>query len=126
MRSIAVERERVRDLTLMLRKALEIIFTTFYLEWTRNRTAGSEGEGLGRHWTTSAIYDSHTRNENTMTGSEGLPKRIGETARAKKRTPASRNRAAFLAVREEIRSALDHGWAIKAVWTTLRKEGAIQ
>lgn len=72
---------------------------------------------------TSTIRTS--RNENRMTRTEGLSKRIGEEARAKKRTPAGRNRAAFLAVREEIRSALDDGWPIKAIWTTLRKEGAI-
>jgi hypothetical protein len=73
---------------------------------------------------TSTIRTS--RNENGMIRTEGLSKRIGEEARAKKRTPAGRNRAAFLAVREEIRSALDDGWPIKAIWTTLRKEGAIE
>jgi hypothetical protein len=60
-----------------------------------------------------------------MNTAKGLSQRIGEQAMTKKRTWAGRNRVAFLAVREEIRSALDDGWPVKAIWTKLREEGAI-
>jgi hypothetical protein len=35
------------------------------------------------------------------------------------------NRAAFLAVREDVNQALDDGWPVKTVWETLHEEGKI-
>lgn len=54
-----------------------------------------------------------------------LSERIAE--RMSTRTPSlgHRNRAAFLALREEIRSALGEGWSIRVVWETLHEEKRI-
>jgi hypothetical protein len=35
------------------------------------------------------------------------------------------NRAAFLALREEVKQALDDGWPVKEIWETLHEEGSI-
>jgi Family of unknown function (DUF5338) len=35
------------------------------------------------------------------------------------------NRAAFLALRDEVKQALDDGWPIKEIWETLHEEGGI-
>jgi hypothetical protein len=55
-----------------------------------------------------------------------LSQRIAEHAKTKAPTVAGKNRAAFLAVREEVKGALDDGWPIKTVWETLREEGKIE
>ena len=43
------------------------------------------------------------------------------------RTPSrnGRNRAAFLAVRTDVKQALDDGWPVKAIWETLHEERKI-
>ena len=57
---------------------------------------------------------------------KSLSERIAERAKTKKQPGrASKNRAAFLAVRDEVRQALDDGWPVKEVWETLYAEGAI-
>jgi hypothetical protein len=55
---------------------------------------------------------------------KSLSERIG--ARAKPQKRSRRNRAVFLALRTEIEQAIADGWSKKAVWETLREEGAIQ
>jgi hypothetical protein len=55
---------------------------------------------------------------------KSLSERIG--ARAKPQKRSRRNRAVFLALRAEIEQAIADGWSKKAVWETLRAEGAIQ
>jgi hypothetical protein len=35
------------------------------------------------------------------------------------------NKAAFLALREEVKEALDDGWPVKEIWKTLHEEGSI-
>lgn len=43
-------------------------------------------------------------------------------------TTASRyakNRAAFLALRDEIKQTLDDGWSVKEIWKTLHQEGKV-
>jgi hypothetical protein len=54
-----------------------------------------------------------------------LSARIGE--RAARETPSrnAKNRAAFLAVRDDVKQALDDGWPRKAIWETLHEEGKI-
>ena len=54
-----------------------------------------------------------------------LTERIAERARTRTPTRSHRNRAAFLAMRDEVRSALDEGWSIKVVWETLHEENRI-
>ena len=37
-----------------------------------------------------------------------------------------KNRASFLAVREDVRKALNDSWPVKAIWDSLRDEGKIE
>jgi hypothetical protein len=55
-----------------------------------------------------------------------LSQRIAEHVKTKKLSATGKNRAAFLAVREEIKGALDDGWPIKTIWETLHEEGKIE
>ena len=57
--------------------------------------------------------------------SKGLSERIAERMKAKEPTGSGKNRAAFLAVRHEVKKALDDGWSVKVIWETLREEGKI-
>lgn len=63
----------------------------------------------------------------TSRSSERLVSRLSTELRRAPRAPrAGLNLAAFLAQREEIAEALEHGYSIKAVWSQLRKEGGVQ
>ena len=55
----------------------------------------------------------------------GLSARIAE--RTGRTTPSrgGMNRAAFLALQEDVSQALDDGWSVKAIWETLHEEGKI-
>ena len=54
-----------------------------------------------------------------------LSVRVAErTARAKPSRGAT-NRATFLAVKDDVKQALDDGWPVKAIWETLHEEGSI-
>ena len=54
-----------------------------------------------------------------------LSVRVAErTARAKPSRSAT-NRATFLAVKDDVKQALDDGWPVKAIWETLHEEGKI-
>jgi hypothetical protein len=57
---------------------------------------------------------------------KSLSERIAERIRTKQPSRAGRNRAAFLAVKDEVRKALDDGWSVKVIWETLRAEGKIE
>lgn len=56
---------------------------------------------------------------------KSLSERIAE--RSKKKSPSrnAQNRAAFLAIREDIKQALDDGWPVKSIWETLHEEGKV-
>lgn len=57
---------------------------------------------------------------------KSLSERIAERAQKNKQPGrAGKNRAAFLAIRDEVRKSLDDGWSVKEVWQTLYDEGAI-
>ena len=56
---------------------------------------------------------------------KSLSERIAERMSTTQPTQAGKNRAAFLAVRDEVKKALDDGWPVKVVWATLRDEGRI-
>lgn len=43
----------------------------------------------------------------------------------KKQRPADLNRAAFLALRDDICTAMADGWPVKRIWETLRDQGKI-
>ncbi len=55
-----------------------------------------------------------------------LSERIAERAKKKqKQARGGANRAEFLAVKEDVKKALDDQWPMKDIWETLRAEGAI-
>jgi hypothetical protein len=57
---------------------------------------------------------------------KSLSERIAERMSTTQPTQAGKNRAAFLAVRDDVKKALDDGWPVKVVWATLREEGRIE
>lgn len=57
---------------------------------------------------------------------KSLSERIAERMSTTQPTKAGKNRAAFLAVRDEVKKALDDGWPVKVIWATLRDEGRIE
>ena len=57
---------------------------------------------------------------------KSLSERIAERVNGvSKHSAVTRNRAAFMAVKEEVRQALDDGWCRKLIWETLKEEGKI-
>jgi hypothetical protein len=56
---------------------------------------------------------------------KNLSARIAERAAKKKPSRNAQNRAAFLALREDIKQALNDGWPVKTIWETLHEEGKI-
>jgi hypothetical protein len=56
---------------------------------------------------------------------KSLSERIAERAKAAKQGKGGRNRAIVLALREDIKGALDDGWPVKAIWETLHEEGKV-
>ena len=56
---------------------------------------------------------------------KSLSERIAERAKKKKPSRNAQNRAAFLAVRADVKQAIDDGWPVKSVWETLHEEGKV-
>lgn len=56
---------------------------------------------------------------------KSLSERIAQRVKTKTPSQFGKNRAAFLAVRAEVKQALEDGWSVKTVWETLREEGKI-
>jgi len=56
---------------------------------------------------------------------KSLSDRIAFRASTKNPSQAGKNRAAFLAVRDDVRHAMSDGWPVKLIWETLREEGKI-
>lgn len=57
---------------------------------------------------------------------KSLSERIAQRVSAKQPSRTGKNRASFLAVRDDVRKALDDGWPVKVIWDTLRDEGKIE
>ena len=53
---------------------------------------------------------------------KSLSARIAERIACKKPAGNVRNRAAFLALRGEVKQAIDDGWPVKTIWETLHDE----
>ena len=53
---------------------------------------------------------------------KSLSARIAERIARKKPVGNVRNRAAFLALRGEVKQAIDDGWPVKTIWETLHDE----
>ncbi len=51
-----------------------------------------------------------------------LSQRIAERAKTQIASQKGKNRASFLAVREEVRQSIEDGWAIKQIWDCLYAE----
>ena len=56
---------------------------------------------------------------------KSLSARIAERVARKKPAGNVRNRAAFLALRGEVKQAIDDGWPVKTIWETLHDEEKI-
>lgn len=56
---------------------------------------------------------------------KSLSERIAERAKKKKPSRNAQNRATFLAVRVDVKQALDDGWPVKSIWETLHEEGKV-
>ena len=56
---------------------------------------------------------------------KSLSARIAERVARKKPAGNVRNRAAFLALRGEVKQAIDDGWPVKTIWETLHGEGKV-
>lgn len=54
-----------------------------------------------------------------------LSERIASRFALKKTSASAKNRAAFLALRDDIKQALSEGWKSKNIWETLFDEGKI-
>jgi hypothetical protein len=54
-----------------------------------------------------------------------LSERVATRATNKKPSRSAWNRGAFLALRSEVKQALDDGWPVKTIWETLQEEGKI-
>mgnify|MGYP000001612695 CR=1 FL=1 len=54
-----------------------------------------------------------------------LSERIAKNQSNKKGTDNSKNKVAFLALKQDIASALLDGWSMKAIWETLSSEKSI-
>lgn len=56
---------------------------------------------------------------------KNLSARIAERTGLKTPSRNAKNRAAFLAQRQDIKQALEDGWPVKTIWETLHEEGKI-
>jgi len=56
---------------------------------------------------------------------KNLSERIAAMAIKKKPSRRAKNRATFLALRVDVKQALDDGWPVKSIWETLNEEGKI-
>jgi hypothetical protein len=54
-----------------------------------------------------------------------LSARIAERTGRKTPSRSGKNRAAFLAVRDDVKEAIDDGWPVKEIWETLYEEGKV-
>lgn len=57
---------------------------------------------------------------------KSLSERIALRVSTKKLTRIGKNRASFLAVRDDVKAAMDDGWPVKVIWDTLQDEGKIE
>ena len=60
------------------------------------------------------------------TKGEKLSVRIATREVAKKPSPYAINRAAFLALRQDIKDAMADGWNVMSIWETLHDEGKVR
>ena len=56
---------------------------------------------------------------------KNLSARIAERAARKKPPRNGQNRVTFLAMREDVKQAIDDGWPVKTIWETLHEEGKV-
>ncbi|MEQ1620617.1 MAG: TraK family protein [Methylococcales bacterium] len=56
---------------------------------------------------------------------KNLSERIAAMAIKKKPSRRAKNRATFLALRVDVKQALEDGWPVKSIWETLNEEGKV-
>ena len=56
---------------------------------------------------------------------KNLSARIAERAARKKPPRNGQNRVTFLAMRGDVKQAIDDGWPVKTIWETLHEEGKV-
>ena len=56
---------------------------------------------------------------------KNLSVRIAERTAQKNPSRSEQNRATFLAIRGDVKQALDDGWPVKTIWETLHEEGKV-
>lgn len=56
---------------------------------------------------------------------KSLSERIAARIVKRKPSRSAQNRATFLALRADIKQALDDGWPVKNIWETLHEEGKV-
>jgi len=57
---------------------------------------------------------------------KSLSERIAQRVSTRQPSRTGKNRASFLAVRDDVKKALNDGWPVKVIWDTLRDEGKIE
>ena len=58
---------------------------------------------------------------------KSYPEELREwVSKQKKTTPRDRNLVAFLAVRDDVKAAIDAGYSLKTVWANMRETGRIE
>lgn len=54
-----------------------------------------------------------------------LSERISKSQTKKSKSGNTKNKVAFLALKEDIIEAMSHGWPMKTIWDTLTEEGKV-
>ncbi|MDF7677076.1 TraK family protein [Neisseriaceae bacterium ESL0693] len=57
---------------------------------------------------------------------KSLSERIAQRVSTKQPSRIGKNRISFLAIRDDVRRALEDGWPVKVIWNTLHDEGKIE
>jgi uncharacterized protein DUF5338 len=67
----------------------------------------------------------HYKFQRVYSVEKSLSDRLAKRELTKKKTEGTKNKVAFLALRNDINEAINAGWAIKTIWEILSEEGKI-
>ncbi|MEX3547654.1 MAG: TraK family protein [Burkholderia sp.] len=57
---------------------------------------------------------------------KSYPEQLGEWVKRRESTKRDKNLVAFLAVRDDVKAAVEAGYAVKTVWTNMHEAGRVQ
>lgn len=57
---------------------------------------------------------------------KSYPEQLGEWVKRRESTQRDKNLVAFLAVRDDVKAAINAGYAVKTVWLNMREAGRVQ